>query len=310
MSLANEKSDSAISQYSENEGEQRSSLPDIPLTNREKSELENSMMMQNSQSSESILVPPPKPSKDRKSAGPPLPPKKKTFSIDELAISFNSAFEDSLANHSSFSRRIDFSSNDEVDESTNRDISRSIEENFSSTRTTMTSEEKHFNQSSFSSLTLGTSASVSQAISSEMFMVDKNFAAITLNDGDFGDSLQADVFDEHPPPLPVKTRSRSLRLDHHKSVYDNIDDMNRNSLDTKISSTSSNSSLTSSLSAREGNSEFNTIQSIVKAKYKSCIESGSDFGSENLGNNDNPPPLPLKKKHSKYISLIPFCQHT
>lgn len=94
-----------------------------------------------------------------------------------------------------------------------------------------------------------------------------------------------------------------MRLEHHKSVYDNVDDMNRNSSDTnKASNTSSNSSLTSTLSTRtENTTDHNHLHAIVKNKYKSCIESSSGFNIErNDDNSENPPPLPLKKKHSKY----------
>jgi hypothetical protein len=118
-----------------------------------------------------------------------------------------------------------------------------------------------------------------------------------------------DPSSEEKPPLPVKTRS--LRLEHHKSMYDNVDEhMNRNSLDTKASTTSSTSSLTSTLSqtsarTTENISDFH--QSVVKNKYKSCIETGSNFGIDmgehlqTITDGENPPPLPLKKKHSKYF---------
>lgn len=117
---------------------------------------------------------------------------------------------------------------------------------------------------------------------------------------------------EEKPPLPVKTRSRSLRLEQPRSMYDNVDDANRNSTDTKASTTSSTSSLTSTLShtsrATENIADFQ--QSVVKNKYMSCIETGSSFGmSEHLqtiNDDENPPPLPLKKKHSKYSKSRSF----
>jgi protein-disulfide isomerase-like protein with CxxC motif len=58
VNLANEKAD-ASKKNAENDVDQqqinRSSLPDIPLSKKEKAELENSMLIQNSHSSESIL---------------------------------------------------------------------------------------------------------------------------------------------------------------------------------------------------------------------------------------------------------------
>lgn len=110
--------------------------------------------------------------------------------------------------------------------------------------------------------------------------------------------------EEHPPPLPVKMRSK--KVEHHRSVYDNLDDSNRDSLDTKNSTTSSNSSLTSSLSART----FEHQQNIMKNKYKSCIESSSSFAFDNQSfSEENPPPLPPKqKKHSEYRKQIFLCR--
>lgn len=58
VNLANEKADASLSAKisAENDvDQQRNSLPDIPLSNKEKAELENSMLIQNSHSSESIL---------------------------------------------------------------------------------------------------------------------------------------------------------------------------------------------------------------------------------------------------------------
>ena len=115
-----------------------------------------------------------------------------------------------------------------------------------------------------------------------------------------------DPSSDEKPPLPVKTRSRSLRLEQPRSMYDNVDDANRNSLDTKASTTSSTSSLTSTLShtSRLTDNISDSQQFVVKNKYMSCIETGGSFGmSEHLqmiSDGENPPPLPLKKKHSKY----------
>jgi hypothetical protein len=260
VNLANEKADTAVSD-ADNDGDQRSSLPEISLTSREKSELEN--LMQSSLSNESILalIPPPKPSKERKhSHGPPLPPKTRIVSVDETST------RDSSESKVMCSGMIDLNSSDEMD----------ALEKFDSTTT----------DGFFDNQTNSVSQFFTKTVS-----VEKSFATITLNEHII------DVFDEQPPPIPMKTRIRSLRSEHHRSVYDNIDD-NRIS-DTKMSSTSSNSSLTSSLSARDSNQEMSSCTLAVKAKYKSCIENGSDFGMDTQFCRDNPPPLPLKKKHSK-----------
>ena len=55
VNLANEKADASFKSSENDVDQQRNSLPDIPLTKKEKLELENSMHLQNSQSSESIL---------------------------------------------------------------------------------------------------------------------------------------------------------------------------------------------------------------------------------------------------------------
>jgi DNA gyrase/topoisomerase IV subunit A len=62
VNLANEKADASANAKknaeSDNDQQQqinRSSLPDIPLSKKEKTELENSMLIQNCHSSESIL---------------------------------------------------------------------------------------------------------------------------------------------------------------------------------------------------------------------------------------------------------------
>lgn len=289
--MANEKSDASTSQKKCSEAEQRASLPDIPLTNREKAELENAMLMQSSQSSESVLIePPPKPSKDRKPP-PPLPPKKKTQSIDEeLPSEINRDFQpnfdscDDLATFDPIEYKLTFGEG-------------LSETDSSSSRIAITS---HFKESSFSSIDTHSNVKFAQGsvnsfevISNKSHKIDTSFGFLSISkDESFGFS------DEQPPPLPIKTRSRSLRLEPCKSIYDNVEDRNRNSLDTKASTTSSNSSLTSSLSARtETNLEFNHLQTSVKNKYRSCIEKGSNYAMDRT--DENPPPLPLKKKHSK-----------
>lgn len=306
-------------------------------------ELENTMMMQGSHSSESVLtgvVPPPKPSKDRIVNAPPLPPKKKTFSVDGMPDETDNTRQLSTRSENLFSRRIDFN-NYEDDGFTINDLSRDnlspravsdLTNSFSTNERHLVASKaineteltqstlKQFNKHNFTSIDSREcrikiseeyNSRVFQSMSSDVHDIENNLSFLSLNQSEFmteaasneSFSMLDTSSEELPPPLPVKTRSRSLRSEHHKSVYDNVDDMNRNSLDAKASITSSNSSLTSSLSARtENTNDFNSIHhSIVKNKYKSCIEAGSSFCiDESNGSCENPPPLPLKKKHSKY----------
>lgn len=328
MNQANRKSESSanVKKYSENENDQRSSLPDIPLTKYEKSELE---MLQNSQSSESILQelihPPPKPSKDRKLSAPPIPPKRKTFSVDEMS-DVTDNFTMSMRPDLAFARSLNFSDSDDAFEVHQRESSFSsatIEKNMKGSKTIHESEssqimmssqikvfsETDFSLNDFSESRIQTRQDINsqvQTITSNMHDVDNSFSFLTLNqvgERSSNENINWLVPSEaKPPPLPIKTRTRSLRLEQHKSVYDNLYDMNRNSLETKASTTSSNSSLTSSLSIRTEapSSDYNNHQAIVKNKYMSCIEPGSNFGFDRNDDGENPPPLPLKKKHSEF----------
>lgn len=275
-------------------------MPDIPLTSWEKEELENAMV-KNAHSSESLqqgLVPPPKPSKDHKPSAPPIPPKKKTISIDEFTDgseifqrTSSRSYVGSSQNHGVLSLDDD-SDGDGFSNAAYFDQVDFIQRDLQKCRVKITQESSQV-----------------QTMSTHIHELDNNFSFMSLNHSNqfkaeqfVTSSENISLFDsskEQPPPLPIKTRTRSLRLDQHKSVYDNIEDMNRNSLDAKASTTSSNSSLTSSLSARTESavSDFNYQ---LKNKYKSCIEPSfrvdrNDDGSE------NPPPLPLKKKHSEYF---------
>lgn len=273
--------------------EQRSSLPDIPLSNREKAELENSMLMQNSHSSESVLqglVPPPKPSKDRKPNAPPLPPKKKTNSIDErdcsaMQLSPRLGMKTIPRNNfNNFDVDVDYEFNERGTSfsSIERNLIGATSVNASElSKAIISSQMQDFNDSSFSSSSMDlkvckikisqeSNSRVFQNSSSDMREMNNSFNFMAINQSDlltnqtfrsnesFGN---INFLEEQPPPLPIKTRSRSLRMEHHKSVYDNLEEMNRSSLDTKASINSSNSSLTSTLSARTENAnDFNQLK--------------------------------------------------
>lgn len=293
MNLASEKSESNASSknYSDNDVEQRSSLPDIPLTNREKAELENSMLMQNSQSSESVLqglIPPPKPSKDKKPSAPPLPPKKKTSSVDDEPENLMNVASNELR----IDRRLDFDRFDEPDFNmsergksfssveTSLIGSKSLKHEATNSSKSMISTQFHnLNESNFSMDSKECNINITsqefnsrvfQATSSDMHDLENNFSFMSMNPNEFlmdqkmksNENFSAI---EQRPPLPIKMRSRSLRMEHHKSVYDNVDDVNRISLDAKASMTSSNSSLTSSLSARTENTSDSSHQIKVQS---------------------------------------------
>lgn len=273
--------------------EQRSSLPDIPLSNREKAELENSMLMQNSHSSESVLqglVPPPKPSKDRKPNAPPLPPKKKTNSIDERdcsAMQLSPRLGMKTIPRNNFNN-FDVDGDYEFNErgtsfsSIERNLIGATSVNASElSKAIISSQMQDFNDSSFSSSSMDlkvckikisqeSNSRVFQNSSSDMREMNNSFNFMAINQSDLltNETFRSNesfgninFLEEQPPPLPIKTRSRSLRMEHHKSVYDNLEEMNRSSLDTKASINSSNSSLTSTLSARTENAnDFNQLK--------------------------------------------------
>lgn len=104
--------------------------------------------------------------------------------------------------------------------------------------------------------------------------------------------------------LKVKTK----RLDHHKSMYDNIEGFEMNSpMIITTTTSSSSSSLASSIAMSNLSANLSTLDfgeqklnMSFKNKYHSCIE------PRNLiSDTDVKPPLPPKqKKHSKLIIVI------
>ena len=241
------------------------------------------MLMQNSQSSESVLqglVPPPKPSKDRKPNAPPLPPKKKTYSIDERDDSVVTLsprmdlklFSRNNSNNFDIDGDFEFNERGNSFSSIERNLIGATSANATEhSKTMISSQIQDFNDSSFSSASTDLKVckiKISQESNSRVFQSSDvrelnnsfNFMAINQSDITSDQTIRSNEsfgtissLEEQPPPLPIKTRSRSLRMEHHKSIYDNVEDMNRSSLDTKTSTTSSNSSLTSTLSARTEN---------------------------------------------------------
>lgn len=258
---------------------------------------------------------------------PPLPPKRKTSSVDDIAEDLDSSLQ--MPSHSEFSfapRSIDFFNRSDCFDnepfSSPEKLFRSRTLNESSSKILMSAlVQRQSNETQFSSIQM---KECQIKIDSEIDQTDNNLSFMSLtnqNSSKLNLMTERNIISnenlflldpsEEKPPLPVKTRTRSLRLEHHKSMYDNVDDPNpsRNSLDTKASTTSSTStsSLTSTLSARTTENILDFHQSVVKGKYMSCIETGSNFGIDmgehlqTISDGENPPPLPLKKKHSKYL---------
>lgn len=112
-----------------------------------------------------------------------------------------------------------------------------------------------------------------------------------------------------PPPLPIKTKPK--KYESQRSLYDNVEASESNSLLTIVTTSSSNSSLTSSstitsfTNAFTHDNNFEMHSKSVKNKYFSCIEPRElmqdplllgDIGS---GDDDKPPLPPKKNKHSK-----------
>uniref|UniRef100_A0A182QIF9 CRK SH3-binding GNRP n=1 Tax=Anopheles farauti TaxID=69004 RepID=A0A182QIF9_9DIPT len=106
------------------------------------------------------------------------------------------------------------------------------------------------------------------------------------NDDVFPRSASASI--DQPPALPVKTRSHSIKRDRHPSQYDNVDevDLDRGSQDSFGHFPMQSSSSPSYLYSRQ--QMFHNLPS----KHISLIEPRhmSRFQEE-------PPPLPIKKKH-------------
>lgn len=104
------------------------------------------------------------------------------------------------------------------------------------------------------------------------------YGSIEANDEVFGNELN-----DKPPALPVKTRSHSIRRERHPSQYDNVDDaeLERSSQDTF------NCSL-----HQTGYHNRQQMINNLPSKHISLIEPRhmNHFSEE-------PPPLPMKKKH-------------
>lgn len=238
--------------------------------------------------------PPPKPSRlPKEHSAPPLPPKKqRNFSFEELLDS-----TDSTMNVPSFNDEIDFKDTNFRMNTCNSFKMNSHNSNFEIYEYRCNSNEIDMISNRLTDVEIRLE-STDIAVNSTMITESNTSSIMSRSTTHQQVFSEESVFDtsseEHPPPLPVKMRSK--KSEHHKSVYDNLDDSNRDSLDTKNSTTSSNSSLTSSLSAR-----FEHQQNIMKSKYKSCIESSSAFSFDKNFGDENPPPLPPKqKKHSEY----------
>jgi len=360
---------------------QRSSLPDIPLTPKERAYLEHSnksdkQVVRPSFSTENILSenePPPKPPKpnSRLSAGPPLPPKKKPLiynhcfndsamlSLDCSDIQQNpfllcSGMNDQLQ-LSSRSRspedNSDLISTGSIDsilnqsreddffhESNAKETERESQKILNTDSTIATSFDnrnsnesgfisinshhssgfsmiQHQQQANFISKTVKSIQTASSSISGEVQEVENNLSSMSLKQhhhhqiGSLSGEEINRIIDEctSPPPLPIKTRTRSMRSERHKSTYDNVDEIDRKSSEINVSTASSSTSsltsgstLTSSSMTFHNKFDHHEQNAIIKNKYISCIEP-RDIGRfvNDDHSDEQPPPLPMKKKHSE-----------
>ncbi|XP_058442934.1 guanine nucleotide-releasing factor 2 isoform X3 [Malaya genurostris] len=104
------------------------------------------------------------------------------------------------------------------------------------------------------------------------------YGSIEANDEVFGEHS------ERPPALPVKTRSHSIRRERHPSQYDNVDE-------TELDKSSQDSFSNCSLNQTGYHSRQQMLNNL-SSKHISLIEPRhmNHFSEE-------PPPLPMKKKH-------------
>ncbi|CAK1548297.1 unnamed protein product [Leptosia nina] len=272
---------------------QRNSLPDIPLTPKERSLLTGEPGTENSgvrasHSSESILdapdTPPPKPARPNRKIelAPPLPPKRKSandnsllgVSIDSLSMqSHSSGSQDSMLNVSNDEDRNTHDSMNHVfitQPSTDL-VSICNCNNINEMRTSVESHESHMSNAHSHNRFSNESGFVSVG-HSEM-STEHSFTS-TFSSHHYSshtDRLESITSDESetPPELPVKTR-RNIRADVQQH-FPNVE--------------------------------------IRKSPPFSLHDARPHTLAEH--NHQRPPPLPLKKKHiMAYMEMFGNCSHT
>ncbi|KAJ6637477.1 Guanine nucleotide-releasing factor 2 [Pseudolycoriella hygida] len=96
---------------------------------------------------------------------------------------------------------------------------------------------------------------------------------------------------EEPPALPVKTRTRSTRKERHISQYDNVEESEEKNFS----------------SVQIGRLNFPEIRH-MQSKHQSLIEPRR---VNHFDDNEQPPPLPVKKKHiMAYMEMFGNCSHS
>lgn len=330
---------------------QRNSLPDITTTPKEENGkfFPSSSQVRGSHSSENILsdsidgnpTPPPKPSRHLNVPIPPsIPPKKQNMQTRDSVDSGNVfAYRSKSPDmNSSIGSMGSMLNNLSIDNDFNQLGISEDKLDFVNVKNSITSVENKFtSSSSFEHRTSNESGFVSISSQSNIIKQHQQQMIVTTQDHDdvqkisnldqqpivISSPLQEREFKytfnssdaTSPPPLPVKTRSK--KFESQRSLYDNVDPSENNSntsMLTIVTTSSSNSSLTSSSTitsfsnafSHENSFEFNHHSSSVKNKYFSCIEPRNLMHDGIIigGDDGDKPPLPPKKnKHSEYLFL-------
>lgn len=349
----------------DNSAGQRTSLPDIPLTPKERENLEKNVFanqVRQSQSSESVLrepspSPPPKPPKIRPSTGPPLPPRKKTHdesfhdvdcmtnqfllcgnlnrlssrskSPEDNSDLFSTGSADSMLNSSQVNEETKKLNNDEADNimGSSRlfspDHRRSNESGFMSFNSptcndfNLQSSQQHENIFMSKKLYTQKNMNLFSQTETKLTSMTTDFKNININISTSSNNIEmanAVAGDDElkPPPLPVKRKNRIFNNEQNNQ-NDTINEMDQICVDFDSTKTSSTSSLTSTSTiisstnslAVQGRIEgFDQLLSNVRDKnrHMSCIEPRRLerlISEDKNGSTEQPPPLPMKKKHSK-----------
>ncbi|XP_037028362.1 guanine nucleotide-releasing factor 2 isoform X13 [Bradysia coprophila] len=113
--------------------------------------------------------------------------------------------------------------------------------------------------------------------------------SVQSDDSVFTSKIMSNSNNEEPPALPVKTRTRSTRKERHISQYDNVEELDSFS------------------SAQLGRLNFPEMRH-MQSKHQSLIEQRR---VNHFDDNEQPPPLPVKKKHiMAYMEMFGNCSHS
>lgn len=318
---------------------QRNSLPDITTPKEENGQFStSSLQVRTSHSIEDMLHderdgasrPPPKPSRLNVPTPPTIPPKKPRDSVDSNPFVFNamksslerSKSPDMNSSIGSMGSMFNNSSNENDFNTLDiEDVKLDINHSSSSMKTSHMVESKCLlsfdqnrtsNESGFGSIT------------SQIFKHHQTQAIFEhsklMSSSHSQDDVQSIIIpstqytfsndEETPPPLPIKTKTKSRKYESQRSLYDNVESNESNSnshLSVVTTSSSSNSSLASSSTITSFSTAFSldfNNKSSMKSKTISCFEPRNLMADDSLwigDNGEDKPPLPPKKnKHSKF----------